>query len=286
MLVRLLALLLTIGASAASAEPVRFAVVTKGVGPDVILIPGLASPATTWDATVVHLGDRYRTHVIEIAGFAGRPAGPNAEGPVSSAVVDELAGWIREQQLQRPSVIGHSLGATLALALAARHPDLVGKLLAVDGVPSGAVDHYPGMARSQFEAAVAAQRDAIAALSPEAFAHSQESIMAGLIKDKDCYSKLMPMVGRSDPKVVAKAIFEADVTDLRPALAGTPVPISVIYAYDPAEGQPPSATDEFFAAAYKGVPVERMVRIDDSFHFVMCDQPQRFYDQVDEFLQR
>ena len=37
--------------AAASAAPTRFSVVTVGVGPDVILIPGLSSPRAVWAAS-------------------------------------------------------------------------------------------------------------------------------------------------------------------------------------------------------------------------------------------
>jgi len=60
----------------------RISVSVKGQGSDVILIPGLASSAHVWDATVAHLAATHRVHVVQVAGFAGSPAGSNASGPV------------------------------------------------------------------------------------------------------------------------------------------------------------------------------------------------------------
>ena len=47
----------------------------------------------------------------------------------------ELAAYIRERHLSRPLVVGHSLGGTLALALASDHPDRLGPLVIVDALP-------------------------------------------------------------------------------------------------------------------------------------------------------
>jgi len=87
-----------------SAAAPRFTVEVTGQGPDVILIPGLASSAAVWDDTVKQLKGRYRLHVIQVAGFAGAPAGANAEGPVVQPTVDALDGY-RSAGLKSPAVI-------------------------------------------------------------------------------------------------------------------------------------------------------------------------------------
>ncbi len=54
----------------ALAAPTRFTITVSGAGPDVILIPGLASPGATWDGTVAHVAAHHRVHVVQVAGFA------------------------------------------------------------------------------------------------------------------------------------------------------------------------------------------------------------------------
>ena len=66
----------------------RFSVVVEGQGPDVILIPGLTSSRTVFDGLAAHLHGGFRLHRIQVAGFAGAPAGGNAQGEV-------LAPWSR-----------------------------------------------------------------------------------------------------------------------------------------------------------------------------------------------
>ena len=69
----------------------RMTVTVVGQGPDVILIPGLASSGAVWDATVKQLAATHRIHVVQVAGFAGAPVAGNAEGAVVGPLVEAAA---------------------------------------------------------------------------------------------------------------------------------------------------------------------------------------------------
>ncbi len=99
--------------------PTRFTVVDEGtVGkPDVVLIPGLSSSRSVWDAEAKLLAPNYRMHLVQVDGFAGAPAGVNATGPMLPGIVEELHGYIAAAGM-KPVVVGHSLGGLLALMLA------------------------------------------------------------------------------------------------------------------------------------------------------------------------
>jgi pimeloyl-ACP methyl ester carboxylesterase len=112
----------------------RISVETRGGGPDVILIPGLTGDREVWKGVAQTLDDRYRLHLVQVNGFAGVPAGANAEGTVSDPVAEEIARYIREANLQRPAVVGHSMGGTIGMMLAARHADRISRLMVVDMV--------------------------------------------------------------------------------------------------------------------------------------------------------
>ena len=113
----------------------RIVVTAQGSGSDVILIPGLTSSSSVWDTTVSALVSTHRVHVVQVRGFAGTDAAGNAEGPVSAPVAEEIARYITENHLERPAIIGHSMGGTIGMMLAARHPDAVGRLMVVDMFP-------------------------------------------------------------------------------------------------------------------------------------------------------
>lgn len=113
------------------AEPVsdRIIVTVRGHGPDVVLIPGLASSGAVWDATVRHLEGHHRLHIVQIAGFASAPARANAQGPVIQPTLDALDAYIKTNKLKSPKVIGHSLGGLMGMMLALQHPEDAGSLI-------------------------------------------------------------------------------------------------------------------------------------------------------------
>jgi hypothetical protein len=72
----------------------RISVEVVGAGPDVILIPGLASSRETFKRTAERLKGHYRLHLIQVAGFAGEPARGNASGPVLGPTTDAISAYI------------------------------------------------------------------------------------------------------------------------------------------------------------------------------------------------
>jgi pimeloyl-ACP methyl ester carboxylesterase len=72
-------------------------------------------------------------HVVTLAGFAGVP--PTDTEPFLSRTRDAILQSIRDEGLERPALVGHSLGAFLALWIAATAPERMGPVIAMDGVP-------------------------------------------------------------------------------------------------------------------------------------------------------
>ncbi len=68
---------------------------------------------------------------VDLRGRGGSRALPGPFGLVQHA--DDVAAAIRAAGFERVIVVGHSMGAFVAVRLAQRHPELVGALLLVDG---------------------------------------------------------------------------------------------------------------------------------------------------------
>jgi len=109
-----------------------FSVTVAGRGPAMVLIPGLLSSGEVWASAVERYRDRFTLHTVTLAGFGG---GPGVGSPFLSRVRDELITYVKARRLEQPVLVGHSLGGFLAFWIAATAPDLVGAVIAVDGVP-------------------------------------------------------------------------------------------------------------------------------------------------------
>ncbi|HWH18392.1 MAG TPA: alpha/beta hydrolase [Allosphingosinicella sp.] len=238
----------------------RISVVVQGTGPDVILIPGLTASRDMWKGTVAATPG-YRYHLVQVNGFAGTAAGGNASGPVVGPVADEIARYIRHHRLDRPALIGHSMGGTLAMMIAARQPQLAGRVMVVDMLPQPS-GLFGGNA-------------------------SGWSPLTERLASSPAGRRLLGnFIGRfgadepgraSDPDVVARATHDLVSTDLAPELSRIAAPLTVLYAA--AEG-----SDRTYAAAYRGKAGAKLVRIDNSGHMIMYDQPARFRAEMKAFL--
>ncbi len=282
----LLALVLPLSLAFAvnAAEPTRFTVEVRGKGPDVILIPGLASSRDVWAATATQLEGRYRVHLIQVAGFAGAPVAGNAEGPVVAPLADEIVAYIAGRHLDHPAIIGHSMGGFTALLIASRHPESVGRVMVVDALPFFSVLINPSATVETVTPQAAQFRDAVIAQSPEAFAVGQPRTMATLIKTPDARVAPTAWSLASDRGVMARATYDVMTTDLRASLAGISIPVTVVYARDPDMGFFYGIVDQVYAGNYAGLKGVRLRPVDGAFHFVMLDQAQAFATEVEAFL--
>jgi N-formylmaleamate deformylase len=106
--------------------------------PDLLILPGITSPAATADFLAVLLAaDGYRVHVPDIRGRGRTDRAPSAEYRLTDYAAD-VAGLVAALGLERPAILGHSMGARIAIAYAALYaPDDHGLLLLVDPPVSG-----------------------------------------------------------------------------------------------------------------------------------------------------
>jgi pimeloyl-ACP methyl ester carboxylesterase len=285
-----IAIAVAIGVGQAKAETVRFptdsearfSVTVTGTGPDVILIPGLGNSRDVWNATVDRFKGQYRLHVLNIAGFAGEPAGANATGEVIAPSVEALDAYIKAKKLNKPAIVGHSMGGLMALMIGAAHPEDAGKLVIVDAFPFiGTAFNQPTVdaIRPQAERF----RSTIVNATPEQFETMQRGMIAG--PNPPAYGE--EMVGwtlKSDRRVMAQAMYDDMLTDVRPSLPTIKARIVMFYPHHARSGMSVEQADAVYKEAYSAAPSTQLIRVDNATHFLMLDQPEIFHAKLAEAL--
>lgn len=252
-----------------------------GSGRPLLFLHGYGLNAHTWDAVVLGLRHRYRCIAPDLRGHGGSDWG-DARDYVLEARADEAGTLALALGLDRLAVVGHSLGALVSLALAARHPGLVEAVVVVDASPFSAA---PKRSRANatllrnrvfdsFERAFTLVRRANPRRDPELL---RLNLARNLQEREDG-----TWVWRHDPSqamLAPEGRVERD-RRLSEGLAGVECPILVARG---AESR--SVTPEAASALVAALPDARAVEIADAGHNVQGDNPRDLTAAISGFLE-
>lgn len=261
----------------------RLSVEVVGSGPDVILIPGLASSREVWRAEAERLKATHRVHLVQLAGFAGEPW-THGDGAFLQPGVDELARYIAERTDGRPAVIGHSMGALTGLLLAQQHPDRVGRLMSVDSLPFFGALMGPTATVESVRPMADRMTAMLASASETDFLAGQRQTANGMSRNAAERERIVQWSLTTDRHAMAAAMRDVMTTDARPGLAAMTTPVTALYASDAEGGAPAAVADAMWSAQYASLRGVTLRRIDESRHFIMADQPEVFARAVNDFL--
>lgn len=275
------------GTPAVNFSSQRIGVTVLGSGPDVVLIPGLSSTPAVWASTMAALPG-YRYHLIHVSGFAGRPAGANAEGSYLVPVADEIARYISEAHLDRPAVVGHSMGGTWTILLAARHPGVVGKAMVVDMLPAiGVMFRRPGMTDEQVAQMIDQMQNMMTNAPAEQRRMYTTMSIGQMTRTESMKQGIVDESLASDQAVAAQGFADLARTSLLEDVGRIRAPLVVLYT-DPGGaaqlGFTPDRIDTLYQMSYRAAPQAVVRRVPDTMHFIMYDNPGFFQAQLRDFL--
>ena len=280
-----LALSLTLAAlsisAIARAQPPSFSVQVEGKGPAMILIPGLNCGGEVWRETVNHYKGRYEVHTLTLAGFAGQPA---IDKPLLETVRKDLTRYIQEKHLNKPVVMGHSLGGFLAELIASTDPASVGAVIAVDGVPFLPALFDAKATVKTAEPQAAQLRDRLRSLPIDAYRAGARASVTQLVTDPAQVERVAKMSYRSDPWTSGGAIYELMTTDLRDRVAKISAPLLLLAAGGILPEEQRESARARYEAQVAAAPHHKVVMVENARHFIMLDSPEVFLAQVDGFL--
>ncbi|MEO6858835.1 MAG: alpha/beta fold hydrolase [Solirubrobacteraceae bacterium] len=257
-----------------------------GAGPLVVLIHGVAGRASQWDQIVELLAETHTVIAPDLLGHgeSAKPRGDYSLGAHASGVRDLLVGL----NVERASIVGHSLGGGIAMQFAYQYPERCERLVLVSSGGLGE-DVHPLL-----RAATLPGSELVLPL----LAHPRVLDVASIVP------RALGRIGlRTRPDLAEMARGYRSLSDAEARSAFIHTLRSVI---DPT-GQRINASDRLYLSskmpslilwgrrdriipfqhaqsAHEGMPGSRLVLFDDAGHFPQLDEPLRFARTLDGFF--
>ena len=144
-------------------ERIAWSVTEQGSGAPLLLLHGFTGAAASWDWDLRVFAARFRVLAPDLPGHGRTPRAANLSAMSVEATADALAAYLADEGALPARVLGYSMGARIALRLAAAHPAAVDRLI-LESPSAGIADLAQRASRREADEALAAriERDGIA----------------------------------------------------------------------------------------------------------------------------
>jgi proline iminopeptidase len=214
----------------------------------------------------------------------GRSGRPPVETCTLEQMADDAAAVCRALGLDHPAILGHSAGGFVALHLAVRHSDVIGRLILVD--TAAASTEVGDMAvlerRGGAEAVAVARRLFGGDFSEETGTDFNRLVLPTYVHDPAAAGPILEALARSsfNPEVASYYFgHRAAEYDLCPRLGEIRTPTLVLVGESDWVTRP-SASQTIAA----GIPGAELVTLPGAGHFAFGEQPELFTGAVRRFL--
>jgi pimeloyl-ACP methyl ester carboxylesterase len=229
--------------------PVRYE--AAGKGEPVVLVHGLSGSTRWWSRNVSDIAGRYRVYLVDLPGFGTMRR--LRRRFILAEAVDWLSEWMDAVGLERAHLVGHSMGGSICLRLAASRPEAVRRLVLVapTGVPTG--------------------RSMVGHLGPlfGAAFYARPSFLPVLVRD----------ALRTGPATLWRAARDLLAEDLREDLRRIGVPTLLVWGER--DTLVPTAVGDLLRGE---IPGSRLLVLERAAHVPMFDRPKEFNAALLSFL--
>ncbi|SHJ18970.1 Pimeloyl-ACP methyl ester carboxylesterase [Mesonia phycicola] len=258
-------------------ESQTISVEVTGKGKPIVLIPGFTVPGDIWNPLVKELEKNYECHIITLAGFGGTEP---IEFPWLPKVNESLKNYILENDLQNATIIGHSLGGTIATWLAAQDELKLSKIILIDALPASGALMIPNFDPENliYESPYNNQQ---LAMDDVAFEQTATAMSKSMSLKESAQEKIKNWILESDRKTYVYGYTDYLKLDLRENLKNISIPVTIIAASQPYGEEMVKQT---YKNQYANLKNYNFIIVEDSAHFIMLDKPEWFLKQMQTIL--
>jgi len=254
-----------------------FKVEVMGKGDPILFFPGFACTGDVWKDVTNELAKHYECHVFTFAGFGGVAA---IGKPWLPKIKDAVVQYVHDRKLQQAIIIGHSLGGTLGLWLAATEPTLFKKIIVVDALPCMGALMIPNYKADDivYDNPYSKKLLEMDSAGFRTMAAQQSAVM---MLNKERQAQVVDWIMMTDRSTYVYGYVDLLKLDLREDLARIKIPVIVLAATHPDKAMIEKTYNEQYAKLGNKV----FHYAENSAHFIMYDQPKWFLSKITESVQ-
>lgn len=110
-----------------------------GQGPPLIILHGLFGSSDNWYSLFKIFADHFKVYVVD---HRNHGQSPHDEHHDYKTLTEDLKDFIDDHKIDRPIILGHSMGGKVAMNFAVKFPNEISKLVVVDIVPKSYFVHH------------------------------------------------------------------------------------------------------------------------------------------------
>ena len=241
-----------------------------------IFIPGFSCSGEVWNETTSVFEKDYTCYVLTMAGFAGVP--PQSD-PTFQSWEKGIANFIEQFKIEKPVIIGHSMGGGLAMALAADYPQLISKIVVVDALPclAALMDISFKSKDTNDCSAIISQ---ITSATNDEFYQMQKKTVPQMLADTSKQTLVVDWSVKSDRKTLAEMYCDFSNTDLREKTVLIECPALILLESYFVNFKP--AINEQF----KNLKTANIQYATKGLHFIMYDDTEWYNEQLISFIKQ
>lgn len=248
----------------------------SGKGTTIVFLPGFTTPGSVWSETIANLDGKYETHIVSYAGFNGITP---IDTPWYASIKTQLIEYIRKEKLDKFFIVGHSMGGNLATELGAEFDKNLSGLILVDALPCMRELMMPGVPVSSIQYN-SPYNNQVINMKDEAFSQMAYGMASNMTNNKDKIEEIASWSLQADRETYVYGYTDLLKLDLRPILQEIDTKTLILGATFPTR----EMTLKTFEQQYANLKNKNIELVDDSRHFIMFDQPDWFYSQINAYL--
>ena len=251
----------------------EFIVKISGSGEPVLLFPGFTSTGEVWGEVAEELAQHFEVHSFTFAGFGG--VAP-IETPWFPKIKSAMQIYVKNHKLKDPVIVGHSMGGTLGLWLAAEDPGFYKKIIVVDALPAMGALMMPNY-NSENIVYENPYNDQLLQMSDSSFAAMASQMASAMTINKGKQDLLKKWIIETDRETYVYGYTDLLKLDLRKDLAKITSPVAILGATQPYGKE---AAEKNYREQYKNLASYTLEFAENSGHFIMFDKPEWFLEKL------